>query len=272
MSKTGTATTLREPTTLGRTGLRVARLGIGASYGAGAASIERAFHDYGVNYFYWGSMRRGGMRKAIRTLAPAHRDDIVVALQSYDRTGPLMKLFVERGLRRLGLDRVDVLILGWFDSPPAARIVDAARSLKVEGKVRFLAISGHHRPMFGALAEAGDDQPFDVFMFRYNAAHRGAERDVFPFLDRDRRPGTTCYTATRWGQLLDPRKMPEGERPLSGSECYRFVLSNPLADLCIAGPANEEQMTEALRALGDGPLTDEEMARARRIGDYVHGQ
>jgi aryl-alcohol dehydrogenase-like predicted oxidoreductase len=65
--------------------------------------------------------------------------------------------------------------------------------------------------------------------------------------------------------------MPEGERPLSGSECYRFVLSNPLADLCIAGPANDEQMTEALRALDDGPLTDEEMARVRRIGDHVHG-
>jgi aryl-alcohol dehydrogenase-like predicted oxidoreductase len=73
------------------------------------------------------------------------------------------------------------------------------------------------------------------------------------------------------GQLLDPKRMPPGERPLSAADCYRFVLSNPRADLCMTGPASAEQMDEALRALDLGPLSEEEMARVRRIGDYVHG-
>jgi aryl-alcohol dehydrogenase-like predicted oxidoreductase len=271
MSKAFRATVnFRDQSTLGRTGLKVGRLGIGASYGVGSASVERAFHEYGVNYFYWGSARLGGMRAAIRNLAPSARDRIVVALQSYDRTGPLMRLFVERGLRRLDVDYADVLILGWHNAPPPPRIADAALRLKGEGKVRYLAVSGHHRPMFGALTRE-PEQPYDVFMFRYNAAHRGAERDIFPFLGLEERPGTTCYTATRWGQLLDRRRMPAGEAPLTAAECYRFVLSNPLADLCMTGPKNDEQMTEALKALDDGPLTDDEMARARRIGDHVHG-
>src|SRR5438105_5048302 len=110
---------LREPVTLGRTGLKVARLGIGCSYGVGASAIEKAYHERGVNYFYWGSIRRPGMRDAIRHLVPAGREKIVVALQSYDRTGSLMRVFHERGLKALGIEYADVLIFGWFNALPA---------------------------------------------------------------------------------------------------------------------------------------------------------
>jgi aryl-alcohol dehydrogenase-like predicted oxidoreductase len=266
-SSSALASDFRSPVALGRTGLRVGRLGIASSYGVPAAAIERAFREHGLNYFYWGSIRRPGMRDAIRSLARTDRDRIVVALQSYDRTGPLMRTFVERGLRALGIDHADVLILGWHNGRPPARIVDAAERLRADGKIRFLAISGHNRPLFATLANEAAS-PFDILMFRYNAAHRGAELEVFPFLPADR-PGVTCYTATRWGQLLDPKRMPASERPLTAADCYRFVLSNPLVDLCMTGPANAEQMDEALRALELGPMSSEEMERARRIGDYV---
>jgi aryl-alcohol dehydrogenase-like predicted oxidoreductase len=261
----------RERVTLGRTGLRVSRLGIGASYGVPAEAIEAAFHEYGVNYFYWGSRRRAGMGRAIRNLKGRHRDELVIALQSYDRTGLLMGLFVERALRSLGIDRAEVLILGWHSRPPAQRLVDAALALRERGRIRHLAVSGHHRPMFAELAR-DPGSPFDVFMIRYSAAHRGAEEEVFPHLPESGRPGITCYTATRWGQLLDPRKMPPGEEPLSAADCYRFVLSNPAVDLCMTGPANAEQMRGALRALDAGPLTPEELERVRRIGDHVRGK
>ena len=39
-----------------------------------------------------------------------------------------------------------------------------------------------------------------------------------------RRPGTVSFTATRWGKLLDPKKMPSGEKPLTAADAYRFVL------------------------------------------------
>ena len=41
---------------LGRTGLKVGRLGVSASYGAPTRSFEEAF-EKSCNYFYWGSMR-----------------------------------------------------------------------------------------------------------------------------------------------------------------------------------------------------------------------
>src|SRR6266849_4850082 len=64
--------------TLGRTGLRVGRLGVAASYGVPAAAVERAF-EQGVNYFYWGTFRRGGFGEAIRHLAP-QRDRFILVI------------------------------------------------------------------------------------------------------------------------------------------------------------------------------------------------
>lgn len=37
---------------LGRTGLMVSRIGVASGYGVPAAAIQKAFHEYGANYFY----------------------------------------------------------------------------------------------------------------------------------------------------------------------------------------------------------------------------
>ena len=254
--------------TLGQTNLSVSSLGIGASYGVGSDAIEAAYHEHGVNLMYWGSIRRPGMKKAIRNLK-SHRDDLVIVLQTYDRSGMLMPLFHRKGLRALGIERADLLLLGWFNSDPPNRILDQALELKEAGLVRHLAISGHHRPFQGELMER-EESPFDVVMTRYNPAHPGAEEDIFPRVPAVRR-GLMAYTATCWGKLLDPKRMPEGEAPLTASECYRFALSSPHIDTCMTGPKDADQLAEALKALDDGPLSQEEMERARRIGAFVHG-
>ena len=77
-----------EPRVLGRTGLLAGRLGVAASYGVPAAAVERAF-ERGVNYLFWGSMRRAGFGGAIRQLAP-QRERMVLVLQSYSRVAPLL--------------------------------------------------------------------------------------------------------------------------------------------------------------------------------------
>jgi aryl-alcohol dehydrogenase-like predicted oxidoreductase len=260
----------RDHTTLGRTGLEISRLGIGAGYGVPAAAVEWAFHEHGINYLYWSLTRRGGMTQAIRNLAPAHRDELVVVMQTYDHFGPFMVRAHERGLKKLGIDRADVLILGWFNYCPGPRILEATQRLKDEGKVRYLAMSGHNRSTLGRVA-AMTDTPIDILMVRYNPAHRGAEQDVFPHLPAENPPGVTTYTATRWGQLLKQKKMPPGEAPLTATDCYRFALSNSNVDLCLIGPKNDHEMDAALMALDTEPLSSDELERIRRIGDHVHG-
>jgi aryl-alcohol dehydrogenase-like predicted oxidoreductase len=252
---------------LGRTGLKVGRLGVACSYGAPTTAFEEAF-EQGVNYFYWGSMRKEAMARAIRNIiAKGKRDELVIVVQSYSRSAILMEQFFKQALTKLKIEHADILLLGWHNQPPSIRILDRALSLRDRGLFRFLAVSGHRRPMFAQLA---DDLRFGLFHVRYNAAHRGAETEVFNHLPTNDRPGIVTYTATRWGDLLDPRKMPTGEKPLSGTDCYRFVMARPAVDVCMSGPKNIEEMRQALKALQLGPMSDDELKRAQRIGDHVH--
>lgn len=261
---------LHKPRVLGKTGLLVSRLGVGAGYGIPTNAVEKAYHEYGINYFYWSLPRRAGMKQAIRHLAPTQREKMVIALQSYDHSGLLIERLFDRALRTLQIDYADVLILGCYSSLPRNRVLRVAAKLKERGKARFIAISGHRRPLFGEMAQRADS-PIDVFMIRYNAAHRGAETDVFPYLPAENRPGVTTYTATCWAKLLKSSKIPPHEQPLTAAECYRFVLSNPNVDLCLTAPKNQGEMDQALQSLDSGPLSQAEMKRVIRIGDYVYG-
>ncbi|MCP5057733.1 MAG: hypothetical protein GY937_13555 [bacterium] len=153
-------------------------------------------------------------------------------------------------------------------------LLEAALRLKEQGKVRHLMMSTHNRPLLPSMFEEYEkrESPFDAFMFRYNAVHRGGEKDVFPFLPGGPKPGILTYTTTRWGHLLDPKKMPPGETPPPASDCYRFALSNENVDVALCGPADEAQMDEALRALERGPLKPDERERIERIGDFIYGR
>jgi aryl-alcohol dehydrogenase-like predicted oxidoreductase len=271
MAGAAPAADFRAPIMLGRSGLRVSRLGLGASYAAPTAAYEAAFAQ-GVNYFYWGSLRRSAMATAIRHLAPRSRDQLVVVLQSFARVGALVGRSIERGLATLGLDYADVLLLGWYNTPPSARVVEAALRLQARGLVHHLAISGHQRAMFPQLL---DDPRFAIWHVRYNAVHRGAEREVFPHLTPRRvacRPGLVTYTTTRWGHLCDPQRTPPCDRTPTGTDCYRFALSHPAVDVVLAGPNDAAQMAQALQALDRGPMDAEELAWMRRVGDYIYGR
>jgi predicted aldo/keto reductase-like oxidoreductase len=262
-----------DPVILGRTGLKVGRLGIASGYKAPAAAIEEAF-ERGCNYFTWGTVIKGyvpAMREALRNIvAKGQRDKLVLAAFSYAHNNFLTERLLRRGLRSAGLDHVDVLILGYFAGKPPRRLIDGALRMKDKGLVRFVGVSSHNRKMLGALAGSGE---FDVLHLRYNAAHRGAETDIFPHLAPEpaRRPGTVAFTATRWGQLLKAKKMPAGEKPLTAPECYRFVLSSPSTDVCMSGAKTVEEMRQNLTVLDSAPLSEAELERIRRIGDFVHG-
>jgi aryl-alcohol dehydrogenase-like predicted oxidoreductase len=253
---------------LGRSGLKVGRLGMAASYGVPAAAVERAF-ERGVNYLYWGSFRRGAFGQALRNLK-AQRDEMALVLQSYSRVAALMAPSVEMALRRIKFEYADVLLLGLWNHKPPPRILAASLKLRERGLIRHIAVSTHHRPLVSKLAQDGD---IDVVHVRYNAVHPGAEREVFPLLAaQDHRPGTVAFTATSWRQLLDAKRVPAGERIPTVTDCYRFVLSNPAVDICMSGPTTEAHAEEALRSVELGPMNEEELAWMRRVGAHIHGR
>ncbi len=258
---------------VGKTGMTTSRLGIGSTFDAPASAIEDAF-DRGINYLYWGSVRQPEFARAMRNLAKQHRDELILTVQSYLRSPEEIEGEVEEALKSAGLESFDFLLLGSRDEVPADAYLDVFERLRERGKVRFLSLSSHNRPLVPKLLTAYDEgkSPYELLMLRYNAVHRGAEQDAFPGVHEQPRPMIAVYTATRWGHLLDPSKMPSGEAPLSACDCYRYSLSHPAVDMVIAGPANADQINEAISALERGPLMPDERERIERIGAYIYGQ
>ncbi len=256
----------KEPVILGASGLATLRMGIGADSGIPCAALEWAF-EHGINYFYWGTRRGKGLKEAIQRLAPRWREKMIIALQSYDYTGLALTHTFLHGLRELGIEYADVLILGMRNNPIPERIMEKALSLKDRGLARHLCVSAHNREAYRSHL---DRNAFDLIMVRYNAAHRGAEKEVFPLCEGERQPGVLCYNSTRWGHLFDPRWMPEGVKTPGPADLYRYVLSNPHIHMVLTAPATLDQLKDNLKALESGPVTEEERRWLEKVGDHVH--
>ena len=255
--------------TLGRSGLRVSPIGLGCGYGIGARGVERAF-ERGINFIYWGSIRKPDFGRGVRAVARQHRDELVVVVQSYSRSRLAMKPSVHSALKQLDIGYADVLLLGWWQKMPPNRILDGALALREAGKVRHIMISCHDRLAFKSFIE---EPLFDAIMVRYNAAHRGAEREVFPHVaGHANPPGVVAYTATRWGQIVDPRFTPPGQKTPTATDCYRFAIDHANVDMCLCGPKDDAQLDGALAALeaANTPLTEAESTWMTNVGDAVH--
>jgi len=258
-------------TVLGHTGIPVCRLGLSASYWPGRRTIHQAI-DEGVNFFFAFGID-SQMIAVMRDVLKRDRDRYVLATGAYNLIVgyPNLRRTLEKRLRQFRTDYIDVfLFLGVTkekEFPERAR--EELRRFREEGKVRAVGISCHDRKFIGELAAQG---ALDVFMVRYNAAHRGAELDIFPYLEKQN-PGIVSYTATRWTYLLRrPKGWPkDGPLPTAG-QVYRFVLSNSHVHVCLTAPKNGKQLAENLAALRQGPLGEDEMQFVKGFGDAVYRQ
>ncbi len=254
--------------TLRAAGKPVHRLGLACNLGIDGRAFAKAL-DRGVNYVFWTPFRTGSVTPILVEKLKADRERMVVA------TGPTLGFYgggvrsgCEKLLRKLGTDYIDVFQLFWLGVSSALTegTLEALRRLKEEGKIRSIGVSIHDRERAGKLAE---DSPIDLFMIRYNAAHPGAERDIFPHLAK-RQPSVVAYTATSWRKLL---KRPSGwaGEVMTAGDCYRFCLSSPHVDVVLTGPADERELDENLAAVEKGPLGDDELKWMRDFGRAVHG-
>lgn len=258
-------------------GKTVSRLGLAPNYGLTAADIPYAA-ERGFTYWVWSPMGRfGSTTAALREVLRRDRDRHVVAVLGGGFLPWMVRWSLERAREALGIDQVDVLQLGWLGVTSALTDATAAtlREVRAEGLVRAVGASIHDRPRAGRLAAEG---ALDLFMLRYNAAHPGAERDVFPHLAAHD-PIVVAYTGTSWRKLLQAprsavppwpgRDVGAAVPPMTAALCYRFQLQSPHVHVALTGPGSRAQLDENLRALTDGPLTPEEEAWIRAYGAAV---
>jgi aryl-alcohol dehydrogenase-like predicted oxidoreductase len=246
---------------------RVFRLGLATNYGIEGEDVEWALAK-GVNYIFWTPHSRR-VTASLKAALKHHRESIILASgPTTGYFGGSIKRACDRLLKALGTDYLDVFQLFWLGRTSiwTSSTIDALVSLRESGKVRAIGVSIHDRKRAGKLA---GDSPLDMLMVRYNAAHTGAEQDIFPHIAK-RKPAIIAYTATRWRGLLKRPSVWSGP-VMTAADCYRFCLSNPHVDIVLTGPKTRQQLQENLSQLREkGPLSEEENRWIRDYGQMVH--
>ena len=242
------------------------RLGLAVNKGITANAIEAALTDTPVNYIYWTPFS-GKVTPVVRRALARDRDRYILATgPAFGYFGFQVRRFAHRMLKLLNTDYLDILQIHWLGRMSALNesTEEALLKLVEEGKVRAVGVSIHDRPREGQLAA---ESALTHLMIRYNAAHPGAEQDIFPHVDRNK-TNICAYTATRWGKLLARPAGWQGELMTAG-DCYRFCLSNDDVNVVLTGPKNEKQLHENIAALEKGPLSTEEDKWMRKFGASV---
>ena len=159
--------------------------------------------ERGVNFLNW----CGSPDALSQTIAGlgARREEVIVCVQFEARTAPAAELELARILNDLGTAYVDVLTFYYVEQAEEWRQISGpggslgfCRAAQQDGRVRLLGLTSHQRRLAADIARSG---VLDLLMVRYNAAHRGAESDVFPVTDSQGIP-VVVYTCLRWGALL----------------------------------------------------------------------
>ncbi|GAB2606536.1 oxidoreductase [Paractinoplanes abujensis] len=226
-----------EFTRLGRTGLRVSRIGLGCmSYGQAAAGMHqwtldeeaaapffRQAVELGVTFWDTANVYQGGtseefVGRAITRFS--RREEIVLATKVSGKmhdgpggSGLSRKAILEQAeasLRRLGTDYIDVYYIHRFDpETPVEETMQALDDLVRAGKVRYLGASSMWAWQFAKAQYAAVVNGWTTFAAmqdQYNVLKREEEREMIPMC-LDQGVGLTPYSplakgrATRpWGQ------------------------------------------------------------------------
>jgi predicted aldo/keto reductase-like oxidoreductase len=234
------------------------------------ADIRHAL-ERGVNFLNWcGSP--DALSETIARLG-SRRAEVVVCVQFEARTVREAEQELGRILDQLGTKYVDVLTFYYVEEPeewhqitgPGGSL-EFCRMAQQAGRVRLLGLTSHQRPLAAETARSG---LLDLLMIRYNAAHRGAESEVFPVTDAQRLP-VVVYTCLRWGALL--RATPEdppGFTVPRAPDWYRFALHSPSVSIALMAPDNRAELEEDLHVLEGGPLSEVEYERLAAHGQRV---
>lgn len=215
---------------------------------------------------------------------------------------------VDRSLRRLGVERVDLVQLAWWDYsiPGWVEAAGWLDDLRRAGKIRCLGATNFDTPRLGEILEAGID--LVAHQVQYSVLDRRPENGMSELCDRHG-VKLLCYgslaggfVSDRWlgaaepDEPLDNRSLVKyrliveefggwplfqdllaelaaiagGRRSTASSVAVRWVLDRPAVGGVVAGARNARHLNENLDLLGL-ILSDDERSRLQAVIERATG-
>src|ERR1700678_3597903 len=312
---------------LGKSGLKVRGLGFGAGTFGTAGEFFQAWGntsdkeatriidicmDAGLNFFDTADIySKGGSETALgKAIAHHKREDVLLSTKATFRFGDgpndvgssryHLLQSLERSLKRLGTDYVDVYYLHGFDAlTPVEEVLSTLDGFVREGKVRYIAcsnFSGWHLMKSLSASERYGWSRYVGHQVYYSLVGRDYEWELMP-LALDQGLGALVWSPLGWGRLTGKIRretgIPKDSRLKSqlvvdmgpqvpeeylytvveaideianetgktvAQIALNWVLRRPTISTAIIGARNEEQLRQNLGAIG-WSLTPEQIAK-----------
>ncbi len=277
---------------LGRTGFRVGLFSLGGQSALERGNndavavplVERAL-DLGVNYIDTSSIYGGPDRwseRYIGQVTKRRRSEAFLASKTKERTRDASMRMLEQSLKLLNTDHLDLWQLhdiGTMTDVDEVFAKGGAMEALVEAReqkmVRFLGLTGHHRPesLMGAIQRF----PFETVLLALNAAdshHYSFTKELLP-LAVEKQMGVIGMKITGRGRLLStwtPPSLEQQKRSWEGvvianapgtigmRDAISYTLSLPVSTVII-GCDSVAQLEENVRLARDfTPLSEAQMA------------
>ncbi len=243
---------------LGRTEIKVPLLGLGGAgtktpldkedrEGDALAIIESAI-AMGIRYFDTAASY-GPSEIYLGKVLPSHRDQIFLASKTYEKDRDSVWRELERSLKRLNTDYLDLWQLHSVALPEhiekifsANGGIKALEEAKEQKIVRFVGITGHRDP--DVIVEAMRRYPFHTTLIPVNAADKHHPQPYFPSvlsLARQQNVGVIAMKVPAYGKLFQPGG-------LTGmQEAMGYSLSQSGVHCCIISADDVNQLAENVK-------------------------
>ena len=248
-----------EYVTLGKTGLRVSRMGLGGIPiqkidAEGTKTLLHKLADRGVNYI---DTARGYTvsEEYLGYALEGIRDRFIIATKSMARTKEAMAEDIEKSLHNLRTDHIELYqvhnpSMEQLDQVQAAGgALEALQEARAAGKIGHIGLTAHSVEVF---ARALELDWVETIMFPYNIVEQQGAELIRKCAEKN--IGFIDMKPLAGGAIED------------GTLALRYVCSNPDVTVVIPGMAEIRELDENMAACSDStPLTEEELKKMEEV-------
>jgi aryl-alcohol dehydrogenase-like predicted oxidoreductase len=253
--------------TLGKTGLKVTTVSMGVMNCSDPAVLHRAF-DLGINFYDTADCyMHGRNEEMVGQVFKGRRDKVFIQTKVHAHDEKKMRASVERSLRRLQTDYIDVLL--WHDISSAKEVSDPKlfefmTKMKKEGKARFTGFSAHSR-MALLLKEVAKSSLHDVALVSYNFTH---SKDLQEAVALAAKSGIGIVAMKTQAGGYKKERM-GGLSPHQAA--LKYVLMDQNVSMAVPGVTTIEQIEECAAVMGTS-FSKENSKELKQYQSFLQGR